>query len=89
MAKDFETISVSLTETPINYTGTHDNMEIVAFDPDIHDTPGLYLQRVSGCGYDTTELTVGEARKIANALLSAANWLEKQKWKKCKLTAGA
>jgi hypothetical protein len=83
--KDFDTVKVLLTQTPVNYTGTHDHMEITAHSPDIHAEPGLYLQRVEGCGYTVTELTLSEARRIAQALNNAADWAEKQNWGKVKV----
>jgi hypothetical protein len=47
-------------------------MEVLAHDPDIHDEPGVYLQKVEGCGYTVFELTPEEATILGTFLIEQA-----------------
>jgi hypothetical protein len=68
--------SIPLTQMPVNYTGYHDRLEVMAIDPDIHDAPsevpGVYLQHVEGCGYTVYRLTADEARFLGERLIAQA-----------------
>ncbi len=64
-------IQLSLMEP--GYDKNLKRIEILGFEPDIHDIPGMYLQVVEGCGYQVYELTPDEARKLASELLKEAD----------------
>lgn len=62
-------MAVQLSQMRRGYDGNLKRLEVLGFSPDIHDHPGLYLQRVEGCGYDVIELTLEEANAVAKELL--------------------
>ncbi len=63
---------IILSRLPAGYDGKKQRMEVMPFSKDIHDAPGIYLQKVEGCGYDVFELTPEEARALAALLEQAA-----------------
>lgn len=75
-----EKVSVDMSLRPVCYTGHPESINVNPFDPEIHKVPGVYLEHQEGCGYDIFELTPAEARAVADALIKAAYWAEKQKW---------
>lgn len=62
------------------YTGYPFTMNVHPYDPDIHEKPGVYLEFQEGCGYTPYDLTPDEARQVAQALIAAADWADKQTW---------
>ncbi len=66
------TNKVEMTLRAPCYTGLYEFLEVSAHDPDIHDEPGIYLQKVEGCGYDVWELTAEEADALAVILAAKA-----------------
>lgn len=61
--------TVELSEMNLGYDGKRKRLEVSGFSRDIHDRPGLYLQRVEGCGYDVYHLTLEEAERLAAILV--------------------
>lgn len=66
------TTSIPLSQLPLAYTGLPQVMEVQPFTRDIYDAPGVYLQKVEGCGYDVFTLTADEADKLGDMLKEAA-----------------
>lgn len=63
---------IELTEMENGYDGVPTRLEVLEFSPDIHDEPGLYLQRVEGCGYYIMQMTPEQAETLAQELLEVA-----------------
>ncbi len=65
-------LSLPLSQMPDCYAGPL-RVNVLEFNKNIHDRPGVYLEFQEGCGYNPRELTTREARIIAKALNAAAD----------------
>jgi hypothetical protein len=62
----------TILKEQVGYDGRPKAIEVLSFNKDIHNNPGVYLQRVEGCGYEVWEMTPEEAESVAKHLLQAA-----------------
>lgn len=62
----------TILKSQIGYNGCPKFIQVLSFSKGIHDEPGVYLQRVEGCGYEVWEMTPEEAESVAKHLLQAA-----------------
>jgi len=70
------TNEIELTEMKKGYDGRFTRLEVMDFTPEVHDgpedKPGVYLQRVEGCGYMVYDLTPEQAFALADILRAQA-----------------